>query len=134
MSTRVMDAYESLYGTKDTMLLRGLGGNPEEVFASFEARIGEPNPLIELLGLPPTSVEDFAEGAYHEIRKRIVTLYMRKFSRAEANAIIKALCTPFSGMQTLTILDELDFNNSTFADAWSEAHPDEQRLYCYGDE
>lgn len=116
---KVADAYSARYGSGDTLALCILGGNPDVIFSRYEARIGERDPLVELLGMSPTSVDDLAEGAYREIRREIERLYMRNLSRADVDAMVKALELLPNGK--LTIHEGMEYNDHTLVYAWEKS-------------
>nr|DAG71412.1 MAG TPA: hypothetical protein [Caudoviricetes sp.] len=90
----------------------------------WESRIGETVPLADLFGGNPTlTLEDVAEAAYFEMVKTAKELYFSRLSRDEALIIANSLA---SG--TLKLAEDLEFNGCTFAAAWSDVHPDEEKI------
>lgn len=128
----VREAYEAKYASiREGYALSCLGGDHNQIIDDFEARLGQPDPLLEMMGMPPSTAEDLADGAHHAIMRAIEAAYFGKISRDQATIICRTLAaTPYG---TLTIHDGLTYNDSTFADAWHDAHPDEDKIYLSAD-
>lgn len=122
----IMETYDSIYGIRAKFLLRTLGGDPESIIADTAAKCAEPNPLTDILGLAPTTDAEIAEAAHHAIRRAIQTAYFSQLSRSAAAVIVDALGR--SEYATISIFDDMTYNDYSFADAWAEAHPDEPRI------
>ena len=128
----VREAYEAKYASiRDGYALASLGGDQNQIIDDFEARLGQPDPFLEMMGMPPSTAEDLADGAHHAIMRAIEAAYFGKISRDQATVICRALAAaPYS---TLTIHDGLTYNDSTFRAAWHDAHPDEDKIYLDAD-
>lgn len=123
----VIDAYEAKYGNlAERGALYMLGGDPAPIIANYESRLDQPDTLAEMMGIPPTTAEDIADGLHHAIREAIELAYFGKFDRLTARAIYTALCTAPHGK--LTVWKDMEYNNLTFATAWQSAHPDQRPL------
>lgn len=130
-NNEVATAYNIKYGTEIKIMLRELGGDPDVYISAREAQLGQPDPLAEMLHYEPANAEGLAEAAYYDILKAIEAAFFGRLDRASACAIIKALALVSSDL--LTVADGLTYNNYTAADAWSAAHPDEQRINSRGE-
>lgn len=129
---KVNDAYKAKYGVVARGILRTwLNVDPDPIIAAQEARLGEQDPLLDMLGLPQATAEDFAECAYWEIIKAIQSTFFGRMPRAQAVAIANALNT-FPDA-SITFCEELTYNAWTLADAWNDAHPDEPKIQYAGD-
>ena len=128
----VREAYEAKYASiREGYALSCLGGDHNQIIDEFEARLGQPDPFLEMMGMPPSTAEDLADGAHHTIMRAIEAAYFGKISRDQATIICRTLAaTPYG---TLTIHDGLTYNDRTFADAWHDAHPDEDKIYLSAD-
>ena len=128
----VREAYEAKYASlREGYALSCLGGDHNQIIDEFEARLGQPDPLLEMMGMPPSTAEDLADGVHHAIMRAIESAYFGRISRDQAIVICSTLAAaPYS---TLTIHDGLNYNDSTFRAAWHDAHPDEDRIYLDAD-
>lgn len=128
----VREAYEAKYESlREGYALSCLGGDQNQIIDEFEARLGQPDPLLDMMGLPPATAKDLADGVHHAIMRAIESAYFGKITRDQATIICRTLAaTPYG---TLTIHDGLTYNDSTFADAWHDAHPDEDKIYLSAD-
>lgn len=128
----VREAYEAKYDSiRDGYALASLGGDQNQIIDDFEARLGQPDPFLEMMGMPPSTAEDLADGAHHTIMRAIESAYFGKITRDQATTICRALAaTPYS---KLTIHDGLTYNDSTFRATWNDAHPDEDKIYLDAD-
>lgn len=106
-------------------LVYSLGGNPKEIIDRWTARIGETNPLADLLGgAPVMTPDDAAEGAYWDIVRYAKQLYFAGMTRDAAAIVANAIT--YHG--TLKLAVDVEFCAESFADAWDAAHPDQPRL------
>ena len=66
----VREAYEAKYDSiRDGYALASLGGDHNQIIDEFEARLGQPDPFLEMMGMPPSTAEDLADGAHHTIMR-----------------------------------------------------------------
>lgn len=77
------------------------------------------------------TADDLAQDAHWEILKAIRAAFFGRMPRQQAEATLATL-SAFPAA-TLTLCDDLTYNDLTFAADWSEAHPDEPRL-CTDDD
>lgn len=122
----IIETYESIYGTRAKILLRTLGGDPNAIIADTAAKIAEPNPLADMLGLAPSTDAEVAEQAHYAILHAIKSAYFGKIDRNAAVAVVTALS--LSETAKLTVFDDMEYNYSAFASEWASAHPDEERI------
>lgn len=124
----VREAYEAKYESlREGYALSCLGGDHNQIIDEFEARLGQPDPFLDMMGLPPATAKDLADDVHHAIMRAIESAYFGKITRDQATIICRALAAaPYS---TLTIHDGLTYNDCTFAAAWYDAHKDEDNLY-----
>lgn len=123
----VREAYEQRYGTNAKIILRGFGVDPDPIIDTYETRFGEYDPLVyKLMSKPQPTAEDFAEGAHRDIVKAIEAAYFGSLPRAEAEAVVTTL-RRFPAAN-ISLCEELEYNDGTFAHAWERAHSDEPRL------
>lgn len=106
------------------LMLYTLGGDATDIIKDAEALVGQQNDVMKMFGQPPVTEEDAAESAYWEIVKRCKALYFASIVRDHAVATVNAI-TSFG---VLHFADGFEFNDGTFADAWNEAHPDEEPI------
>lgn len=122
----IIDTYEALYGLREKVLLRTLGGDPNAIIAEITARVTEPNPLADMLGVAPATDAEIAEAAHHAIQAAIQTAYFGQMDRTTAVAVAAALSAVETA--TLSICDGMTYNDYSFVAAWASAHPDEDRI------
>ena len=71
------------------------------------------------------TLDDAAEGAYWDIVKCVKSLYFADMTRDTAVAVGNAI--PYLNGK-LILTDGIGFTSDGFADAWSDAHPDQPRI------
>lgn len=121
----IISRMDQLHSGTARGLVYSLGGNPQEIIDRWTARIGEKNPLADLFGGDPAlTLDDAAEGAYWDIVRYAKKLYFAEMTRDTAAIIANAIT--YHG--TLKLATDVEFSDSSFADAWSAAHPDQPRL------
>ena len=105
-------------------LLRKLNYDYLSIIDHWESRIGEAVPLGDLYGGNANlTIEDAAEAAYFELVKTAKELYFSRLNRDTASTIANSLV---SG--TLKLAVDLKYNSCTFAAAWHDLHPDEEKI------
>ena len=124
----IMDIIErmgQLHSGSARLLVYNLGGDPMQIINDWQSRIGDSVPLAAMFGGESTlSLDDAANGAYWDIVEYAKSLYMAPMTRETAVAVANAI-TPVG---KLRLADDIEFTDIAFADAWSEAHPDQPRI------
>lgn len=54
----VREAYEQRYGANAKTILRSFGVDPAPIIDKYGSRVGEEDPLADMLGMPPATAED----------------------------------------------------------------------------
>lgn len=131
---KVNDAYDANYGINARVVLRIFGGDPDTIIREREARVGETYcDMMHWVDGKPAEIaltaDDLAQDAHREIVKAIRAAFFGQMSRQQAEGTLATL-SAFPAA-TLTLCNDLTYNDLTFADGWSEAHPDEPRLYVH---
>lgn len=102
-----------------------LGGDVIPIIKKWTDEIGKTDPLAGMFGVEPTfTVNDAADAAYWDIVKYAQDLYFKDMTRETATAVANAIT--YCGV--LKLADDLEFTDTGFADAWSDAHPDQPRI------
>ena len=121
----IIERMGQLHSGSARLLVYNLGGDPMQIIDDWQSRIGESVPLSAMFGGEDTlSLDDAANGAYWDIVKYAKSLYMAPKTRETAVAVANAI-TPVG---KLRLADDIEFTDIAFADAWSEAHPDQPRI------
>ena len=105
-------------------LLYALGSDATDIIKDAEALAGQQNGVMEMFGVPPTTEDDAAEIAYWEIVKRCKALYFAPITRDQAVVIANAI----TACGVLHLADDVEYNDTTFCDAWNDAHPNEEPI------
>ncbi len=114
-----------LHSGSARLLVYNLGGDPMQIINDWQSRIGDSVPLADWFGGAATLTLDDAEnGAYWDIVKYAKSLYMAPMTRETAVAVANAI-TPVG---KLHLADDIEFTDTSFADEWSDAHPDQARI------
>lgn len=122
----IIDRMDQLHSSAARLLCYSLGGDPQKIVDQWAERIGEKNPLAEFFcGEPVLTLDDAAEGAYWDIVKYVKSLYFADMTRDTAVAVGNAI--PYLNGK-LILTDDIEFTSDGFADAWSDAHPDQPRI------
>lgn len=119
----IIDCMDSVHGASVRNLCYTLGGKPLPIIEGYAARIGEKNPLADMLGIDgEMTLNDAADGAYWELVKYAKELYFGSMARETALAIASGI-TPCG---TLRLANDVEFTDLAFVNAWNKAHPSEQ--------
>ena len=118
----IIERMGQLHSGSARLLLLHLGGDPMQIIDDWQSRIGESVPLAAMFGGESTlSLDDAANGAYWDIVRYAKSLYMAPMTRETAVAVANAI-TPVG---KLHLADDIEFTDTSFADEWSDAHPDQ---------
>lgn len=121
----IIERMGQLHSGSARLLVYNLGGDPMQIIADWQARIGESVPLAAMFGGESTlSLDDAANGAYWDIVKYAKSLYFAPMNRAAAITVANAI----TSVGKLRLADDIEFTDIAFADAWSKAHPDQPRI------
>lgn len=121
----IIERMGQLHSGSARLLVYNLGGDPMQIIDDWQSRIGESVPLAAMFGSESAlSLDDAANGAYWDIVEYAKSLYMAPMTRETAVAVANAI-TPVG---KLRLADDIEFTDIAFADAWSEAHPDQPRI------
>ena len=121
----IIERMGQLHSGSAILLVYNLGGDPMQIIDDWQSRIGESVPLAAMFGGEDTlTLDDAADGAYWDIVKYAKSLYLAPMTRETAVAVANAI-TPVG---KLHLADDIEFTDIAFADAWSEAHPDQPRI------
>lgn len=125
--SNLSDSYTATYGTDAKVFLRTLGGNPDKIL-NDPYQCTAPNPLSAMLGADASAT---AEDAHNAILREIKRIYFSGLPRETALAVANSL----SALGTISLcaaIPELTFNAWSYADAWSEANPDQRPIQSAG--
>lgn len=121
----IIERMGQLHSGSARLLVYNLGGDPMQIIDDWQSRICESVPLAAMFGGESAlSLDDAANGAYWDIVEYAKSLYMAPMTRETAVAVANAI-TPVG---KLRLADDIEFTDIAFADAWSEAHPDQPRI------
>lgn len=121
----IIERMGQLHSGSARLLVYSLGGDPMQIINDWQSRIGDSVPLADWFGGANTlTLDDAANGAYWDIVKYAKSLYLAPMTRETAVAVANAI-TPVG---KLHLADDIQFTDIAFADAWSEAHPDQPRI------
>lgn len=121
----IIERMGQLHSGSARLLVYNLGGDPMQIINDWQSRIGDSVPLADWFGGESAlSLDDAANGAYWDIVEYAKSLYMAPMTRETAVAVANAI-TPVG---KLRLADDIEFTDIAFADAWSEAHPDQPRI------
>lgn len=122
--SNLSDSYTATYGTDAKVFLRTLGGNPDKILTDLSNQCTAPNPLSAMLGADASAT---AGDAHNAILREIKRIYFSGLPRETALAVANSL----SALGTISLcaaIPELTFNAWSYADAWSEANPDQRPI------
>lgn len=121
----IIERMGQLHSGSARLLVYNLGGDPMQIIDDWQSRIGESVPLAAMFGGESAlSLDDAANGAYWDIVEYAKSLYLAPMTRETAVAVANAITT----VGKLRLADDIEFTDIAFADAWSEAHPDQPRI------
>lgn len=123
----VIDIYAEQFGLRAKEILNSLGGNAAVIIEQAQSsvnveKVTETGPCADFMGTE-IDAETAAQIAHWTIIREIKKRYFSKLTREAALTICNALPDAFGVFSVCEGIDELTYNNLTFAQTWNDAHP-----------
>lgn len=122
------DIYTNTHGTSAKAFCFSLGGDPDKVISDLASQCAAPNPLATMLGVDQFAT---ADDAHNAILCEIKRLYFSRIPRDAALSIANSL-PELGAISLCSTIPELTFNAWSYADAWSNANPDQPPIRSVG--
>lgn len=125
----IQEIYESKYGSRLSIVLRSLGGDPEQIKTHWQDSIDNPSDVdrtvCNWLHIPMLDADGAAEAAHDQIIRDIEHLYFAGTPRDVAVMLSNALLrTDIGSFSIVSGESDLTYNVDMFYRTWNRHNPD----------